>query len=274
MKASPAFQFYVADFLVGTAEMTAEEVGGYIRLLCYQWSKGGLPIENKKLMQLSGLFDLDSLNTVKTKFIEIDGLLKNERMEKTRSEQDDYRLKQSESSKKSWENRRLRNGEPMASHTKANGEPMPTLMASQSSSPSTSPTTITITKSKSKSTKEIDYSFLQNEPTILIDAFEKWIQYKKEIKNPYNTQTSTQTVFNHLKELSGLNFDNAMKIVNNSIANQYKGLFALKENQTINSNVSPPSPYKKHEFQKQDNFVKNFETVKNTDFTGIVLNRD
>jgi hypothetical protein len=65
-----------------------------------------------------------------------------------------------------------------------------------------------------------------------------------------------------------------MKIVNNSIANQYKGLFALKENQTINSNVSPPSPYKKHEFQKQDNFVKNFETVKNTDFTGIVLNRD
>ena len=96
--------------------------------------------------------------------------------------------------------------------------------------------------------KEIDYSFLQNEPKILIDAFKKWIEYKKEIKNPYNTQTSTQTVFNHLKELSGLNYDNAMKIVNNSIANQYKGLFPLKENQTQPiQNVSPPSQYKRHE---------------------------
>ena len=76
------------------------------------------------------------------------------------------------------------------------------------------------------------------------------IQYKKEIKNPYNTQTSTQTVFNHLKELSGLNFDNAMKIVNNSIANQYKGLFALPKTNQPNQplqNVSPPSQYKRHE---------------------------
>lgn len=181
MKASPAFQFYVADFLVGTAEMTAEEVGGYIRLLCYQWSKGGLPIENKKLMQLSGLFDLDSLNTVKTKFIEIDGLLKNERMEKTRSEQDDYRLKQSEASKKSWENRRLRNGEPMASHTEANGEPMPVLMASQSSLPSTSSTTNTNTKSNNNISTHVDINDHLN-----ID-FEK-------LKEFWNTKTVNTSV--------------------------------------------------------------------------------
>jgi hypothetical protein len=96
--------------------------------------------------------------------------------------------------------------------------------------------------------KEIDYSFLQNEPKILIDAFRKWLQYKKEIKNHYKSQVSTETTFNHLKNLSGLNIDNAMKIVNNSIANQYKGLFPLKENQTQPlQNVSPPSQYKRHE---------------------------
>ena len=39
MKA-PAFQFYAADFLVGTSDMTNEEVGIYIRLLCHQWAKG------------------------------------------------------------------------------------------------------------------------------------------------------------------------------------------------------------------------------------------
>jgi uncharacterized protein YdaU (DUF1376 family) len=37
---APAFQLYVDDFLAGTIEMSAEEVGVYIRLLCLQWSKG------------------------------------------------------------------------------------------------------------------------------------------------------------------------------------------------------------------------------------------
>ena len=37
-KNSPAFQFYPADFLVGTAAMTAAAVGVYIRLLSHQWA--------------------------------------------------------------------------------------------------------------------------------------------------------------------------------------------------------------------------------------------
>jgi hypothetical protein len=31
---SPAFQFYPQDFLVGSAMLSAEETGAYIRLLC------------------------------------------------------------------------------------------------------------------------------------------------------------------------------------------------------------------------------------------------
>jgi len=41
MNKSPAFQLYPKDFLVDTAMMTAEEVGAYMRLLCYAWV--GLP---------------------------------------------------------------------------------------------------------------------------------------------------------------------------------------------------------------------------------------
>lgn len=124
-----------------------------------------------------------------------------------------------------------------------------------------------------KITNKLDYSFLQNEPKELIDAFRKWFEYKKEIKNNYKTQVSIETAYRHLKDLSCSNFGNAIKIVNNSIANQYKGLFALKENEKLPSNVSPPSPYKKHENQKVDNFVKNFETMKNLDLTDIVIRR-
>lgn len=42
---TPAVLLYYEDFLAGTAEMTDEEVGQYIRLLCYQNAKGHLKPE-------------------------------------------------------------------------------------------------------------------------------------------------------------------------------------------------------------------------------------
>lgn len=42
MAKDPAFLFYPADFLVGVMDMTDEEVGVYIRLLCRQHQKGHL----------------------------------------------------------------------------------------------------------------------------------------------------------------------------------------------------------------------------------------
>ncbi|MFQ7472758.1 MAG: conserved phage C-terminal domain-containing protein [Anaerovoracaceae bacterium] len=41
-KKDPAFLFYPADFLIGTMDMTDEEVGIYIRLLCRQHQKGNI----------------------------------------------------------------------------------------------------------------------------------------------------------------------------------------------------------------------------------------
>lgn len=90
---SPAFQLYVQDFLMGTLDFTAEEVGGYIRLLCHQWDKGGLPNDDKRLLKLSGM-KAKALENVKVKFIvEQDGLLRNARMEKVRSKQEEFRQK-------------------------------------------------------------------------------------------------------------------------------------------------------------------------------------
>lgn len=99
---SPAFQFYVQDFLMGTLEFSAEEVGGYIRLLCHQWDKGGLPNDDKKLIQLSGL-RTKTLPAVKQKFTAgTDGLLRNDRLEKVRAEQKEYRDKQKARAEKRW----------------------------------------------------------------------------------------------------------------------------------------------------------------------------
>lgn len=45
MAKDPAFLFYPADFLVGTSFMTLEEIGAYIKLLCFLADKGTLSQE-------------------------------------------------------------------------------------------------------------------------------------------------------------------------------------------------------------------------------------
>jgi len=143
---APAFMLYVDDFLGGTSEMSAEEVGGYIRLLCHQWTKGGLPYDEPRLGMMAGLMGSPSLGYVIAKFtLCADGKLRHPRLEALRTERDAFLTKQAESgregAKKRWENRPA-NGNP-------NGEPMPNPLATpmangcpndSSPSPSPSPT--------------------------------------------------------------------------------------------------------------------------------------
>ena len=49
MSRDPAFMFYSADFLVGVMDMTMEERGQYISLMCLQHQKGHLSSETIRL---------------------------------------------------------------------------------------------------------------------------------------------------------------------------------------------------------------------------------
>jgi len=53
---SPAFQFYPSDFLSdeNVALMTNQEVGCYIKLICFCWKQGTIPEEMKRIAQLCG----------------------------------------------------------------------------------------------------------------------------------------------------------------------------------------------------------------------------
>lgn len=53
---SPAFQFYPQDYLSSArvAEMTLEEEGAYIRLLCYCWTTGSIPADPERCARLVG----------------------------------------------------------------------------------------------------------------------------------------------------------------------------------------------------------------------------
>lgn len=88
----PAFQFYADDFLSGTMNLTNAEVGLYVRLLCVQWTKGCL--SSSPLVLLSYGKGRTQLSRILDKFsVGADGNLRNERLEKERVKQAEWREK-------------------------------------------------------------------------------------------------------------------------------------------------------------------------------------
>lgn len=145
---APTFQFYVPDFLASTADMSPEEVGIHIRLLCHQWMKGGIPNDVQRLMAMSGACQASSLEYVKSRYqLCEDGMLRHARMEEVRKEREEYIERQRINGGKRWKNRGELDAVAMPSLCQASAKPdavaMPVDMpnaCSPTPSPSPSPT--------------------------------------------------------------------------------------------------------------------------------------
>lgn len=86
-KDAPAFDLYPQRWLAGTLDMTAEERGAYITLLCKQWEDNGLVDDVKKLAATARCRPL-VLQQILSKFpLCEDGLRRNARLEAVRAEQ-------------------------------------------------------------------------------------------------------------------------------------------------------------------------------------------
>jgi hypothetical protein len=75
----------------------------------------------------------------------------------------------------------------------------------------------------------------------LSDLMQKWVKYKKSIGNSYKSQSSLDIVAKKLNELSGGDIQKAEAIVEQSIANQWQGLFELRQTLNVNRGNSQPS---------------------------------
>ena len=84
---------------------------------------------------------------------------------------------------------------------------------------------------KEKKNKEIDLSFLQKD---FIPIVEKWLLYKKEKKQEYKGQTSINTFCKKLIEYSNGDAIIAEAIIEQSIANNWAGIFELNNNNNGN----------------------------------------
>lgn len=83
---------------------------------------------------------------------------------------------------------------------------------------------MTTKKGAKKST--YDYSFV--EPN-LQKPFEEWLKYKQAKKQMYKRQCDVELCYKRLKEYSGNDTTKAMQIVEQSMTNNWSGLFELKE---------------------------------------------
>ena len=99
MKTSQSFPFYPSDFILGTMLMTAEEVGAYMRLLCFQWEQGAVPHDEGKITKITGT-PIKRLSDVLAKFEATGAGLKNDKLERVRSEREAYQKRQSEIGKR------------------------------------------------------------------------------------------------------------------------------------------------------------------------------
>lgn len=94
----PAFLLWVAEFVEGTCDMTADDVGAYTRLLCHSWTRGGLPNDPARLARVAGV-DVSPEVLAKFYLDPVDGLLKNKRQEEERQIQIERSERQSQKGK-------------------------------------------------------------------------------------------------------------------------------------------------------------------------------
>jgi uncharacterized protein YdaU (DUF1376 family) len=193
MAKDPAVLLYTSDFLSGTRTMTNEEVGMYIILLCLQHQNGKLT--ERDMLSICKTY----VEAVYSKFDLVDGYYINKRM----YEEAEKRSKFTESRRNNASAKHML--KHMGNHMEDENENI----------------------NENRNRNVLVYPSLEFQ--IL---WEEWIEYKKvEHKDRYKSPKTEQTAINNLIKLCNGDINVAEEIVNNSIANKYKGLFKVN-NQT------------------------------------------
>ena len=214
----PSFSFYAQDFLTGVSFLTNEEIGIYIKLLCKQWTDGKIP--KKRL----GLFigqEWDALSEeLKLKFNDLGEYVANERLEIERAKKIRFLEKQKHNGSKGGRPRKI----------KTQHKPKKSLNE------------IEIRNRNEKKEKEIEIIYPWPEKKFL-DQWGQWLSYKKkEFKFQYKSDQSQQAALKKLSNLSDGDMENAINIIHQSMANGWKGLFKLQnEEKGIQGSQNGPS---------------------------------
>ncbi len=216
MSNNPAFLLYSQDFLIGCAEMTHEEIGQYFRILCYLHQKGRM--EEKTIRLLVGSVSAN----VKSKFtVDESDKWYNERLEQVIEE------------RQKFVNSRKINGS-------LGGRPKEEKPIGSFSFNLKKPNEIEDEieiedKSFNSLYEQYFFEFVNLLPK---EVWNKWIEYRKEIKHKL-TKSSAE---GQLKKLLKLNQGGSkpIDVINQSIENGWQGLFEVKNGRANSKDGAKP----------------------------------
>lgn len=194
---------------MGTMMMTAEEVGAYIRLLCYQWDKGAVPDDDALIAKIGGCGG-NAVASIRHKFGIAKGVpgLQNERLEEVRKKQQEYSKKQANRANAGWASR------------KKNAAALPAQC-----SPSSSPTS---------NNKGIEIEI----PHWLTPAWAEWKEARKQAKRrPYTALGAKKQV----AALVEMGEARAVAAINYSIRQGYQGIYEESANKPANATDQRPN---------------------------------
>lgn len=230
MAKDPAFLFYPNDYIGGTMGMTFEEKGAYIELLMMQFNRGHMTSD--MVGQIVGhLWD-----KIRDKFIQDEnGLWYNKRLEDEKL----ARQKYSESRRNNLSGANQYSKKTVKKEPKKQGHKKGHM-----------------TSHMEDEDKDIVFSELELK-------WNEWKKYKFEQFNfKYKSEVSEKAAFSQLMTLSRDNDAVAMKIIEQSIANGWKGFFKLTSENRISTLANEV---------REDNFKKEVSEFKDT-YSSDVLN--
>jgi len=242
---APAFPLYADDFIGGTVDMAPEEVGAYIRLLCYQWNRGSIPVDPAVQVRLTG--GCVSVAVLAKFSAGEDGQLRNLRLESVRSQKDKFIELQRGKGRLSAEKRRLEQNRFNRGSTEEVTEVQP------DAQPDAQPKVNLPSPSPSPIKKDIAPSSLwavafglelpeKLQTQNCLEAAKLWLEYKKEKRQGYKRIGLQSTLTKWANEFTAASFPSA---VENSIASNWSGVFAPREQQVARSNQSAHRDFSK-----------------------------
>ena len=268
----PAALLYIDNWLVSTKCMKADERGWYLNLVLHQYDKGELPYDIEELANLADVriseferFKQAWEQVLKHKFKQNEnGNLENPNAKEIIRRRENFKDKRSASGKIGYIVKfainKLKATQEQIEFIKSNinideidtkNEQVLKQMLEQIIK-------LYINGDKDKDiNKDIDKGVQGDkkkkpDPDELLlskmriedafkDSFLDWLRYKRKKGQSYKDEESTTLAFEKLKSLAGDNPVTAAKIVNQSRANNWAGLFELKE-QKLQSNGRIPQP--------------------------------
>ena len=269
MKKDPAFLFYSKDFYEGTRTMMPEERACYVDLLIYQHQNGPIPNDLKRILMYCSGVDIATLKaTLEAKFKLIDKGWVNEKLKEVVLERSEFKSKMSVNGtigqfwkkckaflvKKEYDKLRkslididnielydyLKDKEVDKSTLKALLKALLKHYAIEDEDAN-----VDVDKNEKEDEKEKIELPYQTES--FENAWNEWKDYKrKDHKFKYTSLKSEQAALAQLSNLAN-NENDAIEIMNQSIANGWKGIFEIKNKQNGKSkrdNKPEPGDYK------------------------------